>query len=152
MAGGEYQDFLDEQARPVYPVCACGEEISTKSWNHCPACGKDIPSSDFNTNPVGMWEVTTEGDCEGRTTKQLGVHEGHIVDIARNLASQTGYGLHFRKLKVSKTLRASPKFNGPIKIGVYPQMSLADISFDTTKRNVSIETIGGPGGFSLTFK
>lgn len=46
-------------------------------------------------SPVGIWKVTTEGDCEGRSVKSLGVYEGHIVDIASMLADQSIYGLRF---------------------------------------------------------
>ena len=35
--------------------------------------------------PVGWWNVTTEGDCEGRSTKSLGWHYGHVVEIALSL-------------------------------------------------------------------
>lgn len=151
MAGGEVQDYDDEQARPYYPSCSCGEEITNRQWNHCPACGKEISGSDFNTNPIGTWEVTTENDCEGRTTKTLGVYEGHVVDIARNLGPQAYYGLTFRKLKVSKTMKAGAAINSAVRVHVYPQLSLSSLSFDTTKRNVEITT-DGPGAFSLKFK
>lgn len=46
-------------------------------------------------DPVGLWEVTTEGDCEGRTVNRLGTFEGHIVDIAFFLAKKSYYGLRF---------------------------------------------------------
>ena len=46
-------------------------------------------------NPIGRWKVTTEGDVEGSTTKQLGVYNGHIVDIALSLAHQSYYSLTF---------------------------------------------------------
>ena len=49
-------------------------------------------------NSYGLWHVTTEGDCEGRTTKDLGVHEGHLDDIAFALASAAYYSLHFKRL------------------------------------------------------
>ena len=47
------------------------------------------------TPVVGRWRVTTEGDCEGRSVRDLGVHEGHVADIAAVLAPLTGYSLHF---------------------------------------------------------
>jgi hypothetical protein len=49
--------------------------------------------------PEGIWKVTTEGDCEGRTTKQLGTFKGHVADIAIALASQSCYGLRFEQGK-----------------------------------------------------
>ena len=47
-------------------------------------------------SPVGCWEVTTEGDVEGRTVKKLGLWSGHIVDIAFALAPQSSYKLTFQ--------------------------------------------------------
>lgn len=42
-----------------------------------------------------LWDVTTEGDCEGRTIKHLGQHEGHLDEIAFKLGSQAMYTLKF---------------------------------------------------------
>ena len=47
-------------------------------------------------SPVGWWNVTTEGDVEGHTTKQLGIHYGHVAEIAFSLEC-TGYSLRFEK-------------------------------------------------------
>lgn len=47
---------------------------------------RPVPLRDgWPESPVGLWKVTTEGDCEGKSTKDLGTYEGHIVDIARKL-------------------------------------------------------------------
>lgn len=46
----------------------------------------------------GIWHVTTEGDCEGRTTKDLGTHEGYLDDIAFALGEQGGYSLKFTRV------------------------------------------------------
>lgn len=54
------------------------------------------------TSPVDIWEVTTEGDCEGRTTKKLGTHTGHIVDIAQRLGGHASYGLRFTRMTETK--------------------------------------------------
>jgi|TARA_R100000750_G_C2335181_1_gene91815 hypothetical protein len=51
----------------------------------------------------GLWEVTTEGDCEGRTTRNLGIYEGYVDDIALTLADQAYYKLSFKQaVKVIK--------------------------------------------------
>jgi len=49
-------------------------------------------------SPVGVWKVTTEGDCEGRSTKNLGTFFGHVADIAAKLHSQSFYSLKFAKV------------------------------------------------------
>jgi hypothetical protein len=50
-------------------------------------------------NPYGVWQVSTEGDVEGRTTRQLGAYEGYIDEIALRLADQCYYSLNFKKAK-----------------------------------------------------
>lgn len=56
-------------------------------------------------SPHGIWHVTTEGDCEGRTTRDLGVHEGYIDDVAFALAGSAFYKLEFNPVDVKKLLR-----------------------------------------------
>jgi len=48
-----------------------------------------------NWNPIGVWKVTTEGDVEGYTLRDLGVFDGHVVDIAAHLALRSYYKLSF---------------------------------------------------------
>lgn len=44
------------------------------------------------------WSVSTEGDCEGHTTRQLGVYYGHIDEVALHLADKQYYSLSFAPL------------------------------------------------------
>ena len=46
--------------------------------------------------PEAFWEVTTEGDCEGRSVRNLGVHFGFLDDIAFALADKCYYSLRFK--------------------------------------------------------
>lgn len=46
----------------------------------------------------GLWEVTTEGDVEGRTVTNLDVHEGFLDDIAFRLGGKAYYSLQFKLL------------------------------------------------------
>ena len=55
---------------------------SSKNWM------EDVPS-------IGWWRVTTEGDCEGRSTKTLGTYYGHVAEIALSLAGSAFYSLSF---------------------------------------------------------
>lgn len=52
----------------------------------------------ISLSPYGVWRVTTEGDIEGRSTKDLGIHEGYIDDIAFMLAGSACYGLQFEPI------------------------------------------------------
>ncbi|WQZ49413.1 hypothetical protein Z3_97 [Bacillus phage Z3] len=60
-------------------------------------------------NPEGVWEVTTEGDCEGRSVRRLGTYEGHILDIVRQLAGQAYYQLTFERAKPATLAQSLPK-------------------------------------------
>lgn len=60
-------------------------------------------------NPEGVWEVTTEGDCEGRSVRHLGTYEGHILDIVRQLAGQAFYQLEFERVKPANIAEKLPK-------------------------------------------
>ena len=52
-------------------------------------------SKEWPKSPIGTWHVTTEDDCEGRSVRDLGIHTGHVADIALQLASKQYYSLKF---------------------------------------------------------
>lgn len=56
---------------------------------------KDATKAKYS-NPQAFWKVTTEGDCEGRSTRDLGTHFGFIDDIAFALADRCYYSLCFK--------------------------------------------------------
>lgn len=59
-------------------------------------------------NVYGTFEVTTEGDCEGRTTKNLGVYTGFIDEIALHLADKCHYySLRFREIEIRTSFPAT---------------------------------------------
>lgn len=74
------------------------------------------------TSAYGLWRVTTEGDVEGRTVRDLGVHEGWLDEIAFALAEDCYYSLRFINLdpqafhglkRISKkTVNVSFEFSG----------------------------------------
>ena len=53
-------------------------------------------------NNYGIWNVTTEGDCEGRTMKNLGVWEGYVDEIAFELADKCFYKLYLKPTQINK--------------------------------------------------
>lgn len=61
-------------------------------------------------NVYGLWKVTTQGDCEGRSTRDLGIHEGNIDEIAFALADECFYSLNFRAVNPhDRELDMTPK-------------------------------------------
>ena len=63
---------------------------------------------DLYASPIGWWRVTTEGDCEGHSQKDLGNFFGHAAEIAFHLADKSFYSLQFSPIE-------SIKFNQPIE-------------------------------------
>lgn len=55
-----------------------------------------------------IWQVTTEGDCEGRSTKTLGYFKGGVDEIAMHLANQCYYTLSFSKIEVKNAYNLEP--------------------------------------------
>jgi hypothetical protein len=75
-------------------------------YSFCHFCGSKLTNVDQNISQFkklpknyqstfGIWEVTTKGDCEGKTPKNLGTYKGHIDEIALYLANKCYYSLHF---------------------------------------------------------
>lgn len=61
-----------------------------------------------STSPVGLWRVSTEGDVEGRTNRDLGLWDGHVADIAALLADKAMYGLRFDHAEVTLPAGTEP--------------------------------------------
>lgn len=77
-------------------------------------------------SPIGWWNVTTEGDCEGRTTRQLGTHYGHVAEIAFSLPDAPCYTYRFHP--VTDSIATSLK---PGKRPVQPVRDHVWVSFDS---------------------
>lgn len=60
------------------------------------------------TNCYGTWKVTTEGDCEGRSVRDLDTYEGYIDELAFALADKCYYELTFHAVRAPE-LDMTPK-------------------------------------------
>lgn len=80
--------------------------------------------SEYN-NFYGIWEVTTEGDVEGRSTRSIGIYEGYIEEIAFYLADKAYYSLFFKRAEV---IQVNPSFHKPTKSSV--TIKTYGVSFD----------------------
>lgn len=65
----------------------------------------------------GLWRVTTEGDCEGRSIKDLGIYEGNIDELAFALADKCMYALKFSAVD-------------PIELDMSPKCKTVDIQLN----------------------
>ena len=74
--------------------------------------------ADDYKNMYGLWEVSTEGDCEGRSIKRLGLWEGFVDTIALHLAPKAMYHLWFSLAKVNQ-------------VKEQPTTRCVDVYFDT---------------------
>lgn len=65
----------------------------------------------------GTYKVTTEGDCEGKSVRDLGTYTGYIDEIAFALADKCYYKLCFHKVE-------------PQKLDMTPKRDTVEISLD----------------------
>lgn len=72
---------------------------------------------DYN-KPYGTWKVTTEGDCEGRSIRDLGTHEGYLDDIAFKLANKSYYSLTFHLIPDDKKIDVIPKSGTKVNVSL----------------------------------
>lgn len=47
-----------------------------------------------------IYKVTTQGDCEGRTVRDLGIWQGDVGEIALHLAEHQAYHLRFTEIEI----------------------------------------------------
>lgn len=76
------------------------------------------------TDPIGIWSVSTESDCEGRGMRNLGIFQGHFCEIALGLADKSMYSLYFRKITPEEMVAPN----------IY-QRETVQITFDDCGRN-----------------
>jgi len=89
---------------------------------YIPYVNPTVDPSEKYKDPFGIWEVSTEGDCEGRSITNLGIYSGYVDEIAFHLADKSLYKLRFKKLDNTK------KYT---KIDSYtPKKKEVNISFD----------------------
>lgn len=103
----------------------------------------------------GTFEVTTEGDCEGRSTRNLGIHTGYIDEIAFALADKCYYTLCF-KLVEPTSLDLTPK-KDTVKISLDIDSGAWDLNVADAKDyfehffvNRDVEVVGTHGYGSCT--
>lgn len=56
-----------------------------------------------------IYKVTTEGDCEGRSTRTLGYCTGHPSDIKKFFDSQKTYEIRLEEIQVRHITETSAK-------------------------------------------
>ena len=100
----------------------------------------------------GTWQVTTEGDCEGRSIKNLGQHTGYIDEIALHLADKCYYSLTFEVVEpVAAYTPTSTEVHVHLRYGDY---SLKDVSamFKEANRPVEITSSNYYRSFKIVTK
>lgn len=119
--------------------------------------------AEYYGRPEALWEITTEGDCEGRTINSLGIEYGNIFDLARKYSGHCMYSLRFERAKsvVKNPETKEVHVSLGIDSGTWkdPAVLLPDIfrewmMFNPPDCVASIEpsTGGGTGSVKVVFK
>lgn len=77
----------------------------------------------------GIWSVSTEGDVEGRTVRNLGVYEGELDEIAFSLADQCYYSLQFKPSNPTPKI-PDPKERHPVNVSLSIESGTWDLKGD----------------------
>ena len=103
----------------------------------------------------GTFKVTTEGDCEGKSVRDLGTYTGYIDEIAFALADQCYYRLCFKQVH-PEDLDLTPK-KDTVEISLDIDSGTWDLSVNDAKeyfkeffRERNVEVIGAHGYGSCT--
>lgn len=86
-------------------------------------------------SPIGKWIVTTEGDVEGRTIRDLGVYEGHIADIAFKLGGESYYSLHFSSFVTKPT----SKMKSSSQVSIVLDISSGTWDMNNEERAIAVD-------------
>ena len=105
----------------------------------------------MDNSTFGIWEVSTEGDVEGRSTRNLGIYEGHVDDIAFALADKAYYKLYFQRVKIVPIHEDSPRKRNKVEVYIDDLTSYNDLeqvrynkvkSFFAERNNTSVRRVG----------
>lgn len=88
-------------------------------------------------SPYGIWKVTTEGDCKGKTSDLLGFYEGYIDEIALALADKCMYSLEFKHFELNKLKSRIPK-NNFVSVTLDIESNTWDLTSDDRKKYAEI--------------
>lgn len=107
----------------------------------------------MNTRIFGTWSVTTEADCEGRTDKSLGIHQGWVDDIALTLQDKAMYSLFFKLFDPNINFDHDPR-DGSVSVVLHNQdtKNLNDIQEAFIDRPVQVSKGQYYNSFIITSK
>lgn len=104
----------------------------------------------------GTFKVTTEGDCEGKSVRDLGTYTGYIDEIAFALADKCEYKLHFKQVHPEELDMTLPK-RDKVEISLDIDSGIWDLNVDNAKeyfkdffKDRDVEVIGAHGYGSCT--
>ena len=100
----------------------------------------------------GTYKVTTEGDVEGRTVKNLGIHRGYIDTIALHLADQCYYSLKFTPSEETPEERLYPPTKDSVHVsftGPMTEEKFLDIKKSFANRPAWVSESNYYGAFKL---
>lgn len=93
------------------------------------------------------WRVTTEGDIEGRTLKNLGRHYGTLYEVARKLSGAACWKLDFTWLSPESHREALSRARDEVSISVG---QINNDALASALRNIGVHAHAGGGASGVT--
>jgi hypothetical protein len=86
----------------------------------------------IKNNKNELWKVTTQGDCEGYTTRDLGIFRGSILNIAKYLSDKAVFSsLDFEPVKIKNINESDVKSKSSHSISIrMPYFNSSHMSFE----------------------
>ncbi len=121
------------------PQCvSCKKHVSPDA-NFCKFCGTKIERdkqllSKINEkyqDAYGTWNVTTEGDVEGRSIRHLGTYKGYLDEVAKSLAGGVFYSLSFTKVGDVEELPEPKREQKEVSVQLNIDSKTWDLCMDT---------------------
>ena len=81
-------------------------------------------------NSYGLWKITTEDDCEGRTVRAIVIEKGYIDELAKKYSGESYYSLTFHKA----TKKEPVKEIKPTQKGVHITLDIDSDTWEMTKK------------------
>lgn len=94
----------------------------------------------FEFEADSLWQVSTESYGHSEKMTDLGFHEGHIFDVARNLSNLASRTLYFKRIVPKKHTTAIPVVNKQVAFTITGEIGYKEVPNKDKKESVTLHS------------